>query len=284
MKMKWSRRALVLTLLITPWCGTPLHAQASCNKAPTLSGPSPVTRGSNATFTIGNLCKTYTVSNWGFTAGGTTWPRGSSSAISWMGKMVQSGTVQVTVVQGGITYPLSKPVTVNSRTTGFAFTAKPATQYATGTFNCDATSLMVPDPPQPGQEIGLMVACLRYSFNFNSITDAGPNQGFWYVTSASDSVPSGAVPLATTLPGRSPSSWTIPAASSTRRSAGAAGSSAAPSCRRIRSPTNPAASTVITAAMWRRRTTRRTTWGPGWRRSSARRRTAAPVSSLGRSR
>lgn len=162
-----------------------------------------MTRGSVATYTIGNLCKTYTVSGWGFTADGTTWARASSSATSWGGRMVQSGTVQVTVVQGGTTYPLSKPVTVSPRTTGFAFTAKPATKYANGTFNCGATQLVVPDPPtQPGEELGLMSTCLRYSFQFNTVSDGGPNGGFWYVTSASDSTP-GAVPPATTF------AWTI---------------------------------------------------------------------------
>jgi hypothetical protein len=207
MKMKWSRRALVLALLIAPCCGTPLRAQGACNKTPTLSGPSSVTRGDSATFTLGNLCKTSTVSGWSFTDGSATWPRGSSAAISWAGKMVQSGTVRVTVVQGGITSPLSKAVTVNSRTTGFAFTAKPATKYANGTFSCvntpEVLSLVVPDPPtQPGQEIGLSIPCLRYSYHFTQIGDTGPNQGYWYVTSASDSI-SDAVPPATTF------AWTI---------------------------------------------------------------------------
>lgn len=206
MTVRLSRRALMLALLITPWCWTPLHAQA-CNKTPTLSGPSSVTRYSDATYTIGNLCKTYTVSGWGFMAGGTTWPRGSSSAISWPGKMVQSGTVKVTVVQGGIPYQLSKSVTVNPRTTGFAFTAKPATKYVNGTFTCEDPSgnlpLTVPDPPtQTGQEIGLAIPCLRYSFNFTQVPDTGPNGGFWYVTSVSDSAP-GEVPTATTF------AWTL---------------------------------------------------------------------------
>jgi hypothetical protein len=206
MKMRWPR-ALVLALLITPWCWTPLRAQGSCNKTPTLSGPSSVTRFSDAIFTIGNLCKTATVRDWIFMDGSTPWPRGSSGATSWQGKMVQSGTVQVTVVQGGITYPLSKSVTVNPRTTGFAFTAKPATKFANGTFHCinpqEDILLVVPDPPtQPGQDIGMMVACLRYSFNFTQVSDTGPNGGFWYVTSVSDSV-SGEVPPATTF------AWTM---------------------------------------------------------------------------
>jgi hypothetical protein len=262
MKLRWSRRALIVALLITPWCSTPLHAWA-CNKTPTLTGPSPVARGSVATYTIGNLCKTATVSGWGFTADGTTWPRASSSATSWGGRMVQSGTVKVTVVQGGTTYPLSKAVTVSPRTTGFAFTAQPATKYANGTFTCEDPSgnlpLSVPDPPtQTGQEIGLAIPCLRYSFQFNTVSDGGPNGGFWYVTSASDSAPE-RCRRRRPSPGRFPSSWTIPTATSTRRSAGAAGSSAAPNCRRIRSPTNPVPSTATTAATWRRRTTRRTT-------------------------
>jgi len=181
---------------------TQVGVQGPCNKTPTLGGPSAVTRGSDATFTVGNLCKTYTVRDWSFTDGSTTVNRGSSGAISWPGKMVRSGTVRTTVVQGGSTYPLSKAVTVNPRTS-FAFTAKPATKYANGTFTCDGTPLVVPDPPtQPGQEIGMAIACLRYSFSFTPIGDAGPNKGYWYVTSASDSL-SGAVPPATTF------AWTI---------------------------------------------------------------------------
>jgi hypothetical protein len=206
MKMRWSRRALVLAFLITPWRGAPLRAQGSCKQTPTLSGPSSVTRGSSATFTVGNLCKTYTVQNWSFTDGSTTVPRGSSGAITWPGIMVQSGTVQVTVVQGGRPYPLSKAVTVTPRTTGFAFTAKPATKYPNGTFTCTTRlgtlSLVVPDTPQPGIEIGLALPCLRYSFMFNRVPDAGPNQGYWYVLSTSDSI-QGAVPTDTTF------AWTM---------------------------------------------------------------------------
>lgn len=207
MKMRWSRRALVLALLITPWCWTPLHAQGSCKQTPTLSGPSPVTRASGtATYTVGNLCKTYTVQGWSFTDGSTTVSRGSSGAITWPGKMVQSGTVQVTVIQGGRTYPLSKSVAVIPRTTGFAFTAKPATKYANNTFTCTTPSgtlsLAVPDTPQPGIEIGLAISCLRYSFMFTQISDGGPNQGYWYVLSTSDSAP-GVVPTDTTF------AWTM---------------------------------------------------------------------------
>jgi hypothetical protein len=206
MQLRWSRRALILAFLITPWCSTQLHAQA-CNKTPTLTGPSPVTRGSVATYTIGNLCKTYTVSGWSFTADGPPLPRGTSSATTWGGRMVQSGTVKVTVVQGGTTYPLSKAVTVSPRTTGFAFTAKPATQYPNGTFHCvnppEDLLLAVPDPPtQTGEAIGLSIACLRYSYQFNTVTDGGPNGGFWYVTAASDSA-SGETPTATTF------AWTL---------------------------------------------------------------------------
>lgn len=207
MRMRSSRRALALALLITPCVGAPLRAQGACNKTPTLNGPSSVTRASNAMYTLGNLCKTATVSNWSFQDGSTSWPRQSNtSATSWAGQMVQSGVVQVTVVQGGTPYSLSKSVTVTPRTTGFAFTAKPATRYANGTFSCttssETLSLTVPDTPQPGIEIGLVIACLRYSFNFTPIGDAGPNRGYWYVTSVSDSL-AGAVPPATTF------AWTM---------------------------------------------------------------------------
>lgn len=165
-----------------------LYNQGPCNRTPVLNGPNSVTRGASANFTIGNLCNTAQVRDWSFSDGTNTVNRGSSSATSWSGTMVTSGTVRVTVQQGGRTHSLSKSITVNARN-NFAFTAVTPAQV-TNNFNCQENgTLSVPVPPVNGGRLGMTCLIQRASWNDTTITDNGPNHNFKYVTAASNSDP-----------------------------------------------------------------------------------------------
>lgn len=158
--------------------------------APTLSGPSEVTRGGSATFTIANAGNGQ-ISGWQFTDGTNTVTRATGSGSStWSGIMVKSGTVSVTVTQGGNTFPLSKSITVNARS-GFAFSAVSTTKVANGSSNGDGGTISVPNPPGPSQETGRFY--LRQGLNYQtaSIADGGPNHDFKYVTSVSPTTSGG---------------------------------------------------------------------------------------------
>ena len=163
-----------------------LFNQGPCNKTPTLNGPNSVNRGSSANFTIGNLCNTARVHDWSFSDGANTVNRGASTATSWSGTMVTSGTVQVTVEQGGRTHSLSKSITVNARN-NFAFTAVTPTQVTNG-FNCQENgTLSLPTPPSNGSALGKTCLIQRANWNDATISDNGPNNNYKYVTAAFNS-------------------------------------------------------------------------------------------------
>lgn len=105
--------------------------------------------------------------------------------------MVTGGKVSVNAIVSGATTPLSANIAVNNRT-NFAFTAvavsKRANPYTVG--NC---AISVPTSPAAGNNLGY--ACLDQYFSEQPvhINDNGPNQGFWYVQSATNS---GSLPTA----------------------------------------------------------------------------------------
>jgi hypothetical protein len=100
--------------------------------------------------------------------------------------MVTSGTVSVTVSAGQRTYPLSASITVNARS-GFAFSAASATKVANGAGNGDGGTITVPNPPVPDGAIGAFYLRQKFSTTTSALNDNGPNQGFKYVVSLSDS-------------------------------------------------------------------------------------------------
>lgn len=165
-----------------------------CLKEPTLTAsPATVTRAGTVTFTLGNLCPPgqRTIQSWKFTdTGGTTVQRGASDSTTWSGVLVTSGSVSVTVIQGGNTYARAASVTVNNRTSGFAFTAVQP-QEVQLPFDCSGTQLTVPSPPIPEAEVAKY--CLLEPFSWTSVrvSDNGPNQGYRYTQSASNSSPIG---------------------------------------------------------------------------------------------
>jgi hypothetical protein len=102
--------------------------------------------------------------------------------------VVNGGTVSVTVTSssGSATPPAS--VTVNKRT-NFAFTAVSATEASGNSITCYSGSpTTLPSPPVSGSYEGASCADLAFSFQTSAaISDNGPNNGYQYVTSVSDS-------------------------------------------------------------------------------------------------
>jgi hypothetical protein len=102
--------------------------------------------------------------------------------------MVTSGTVSVNAA--GI--PLSANITVNNRT-NFAFTAVQPTKNG-NPYTCISGStqvvLSVNNPPQNAGSnfdyIGKYCDIEDYSYNFATISDNGPNNGYSYMTSATN--------------------------------------------------------------------------------------------------
>jgi hypothetical protein len=181
------------------WTRVTLFNPGPCSKAPTFSGPSTVTRGNTATYTLTNVCSTATV-KWAFSEGGNTTVT-RTGGTNWSGPMVTSGTVSVRVDQGGQTYNFSKAVTVNARSS-FAFPAVAPTQKANNSLICEDKVLQVPDPPTAqNNELGMFLLCIRYSWVSQPV-GSGPNQGYRYLSAVSDSK-SDAVPPQTTF------AWTI---------------------------------------------------------------------------
>ncbi len=185
-----------------------LFNQGPCDQTPVLNvSAASVVRGTSATFSLAKVCSTASVRDWSFTEGANTVNRGSSAEKSWSGMMVTSGTVRVTVEQGGRIHNLSKSITVNPRS-DFAFTAKTATKKANGSsFKCGDLELTVPDPPDgrvsKKETLGRALTCLRYSWNFGS-PNSGPNQGYRYITDVNDTTTDNSVnPKETTF------AWTI---------------------------------------------------------------------------
>ncbi len=155
--------------------------------APTLSGPSSVTRGDSATFTIQNASSQAQISGWQFTDGTNTVTRTTGTAsTSWSGVMVTSGTVSVTVTAGGRPFPLSKTTTVNARS-GLAFAAVSPTKVANGSDNGDGGTITTPNPPVSGGHLGEFYLRQKFSVQTTAVNDSGPNQGFKYVSSLSNS-------------------------------------------------------------------------------------------------
>jgi hypothetical protein len=159
-----------------PGGGTP---SSSCVLVPTLEGPTSVTRGSNATFTVRNAARNAQIL-WRFDSN-----QGSASqsgGATWSGTMAVGGVVTATVTQGGRTYALTKNISVSARD-NFALPALSATKVTNGT-QVGNTALSVPEVPTGGADnaIGKFRLELPVSARTAQI-GGGPNDGFKYVTS-----------------------------------------------------------------------------------------------------
>ena len=153
-----------------------------------LNCPPSVTRGATATCTLTG----HTASNWSFKDGqGNTVTRSTNTtSLSWSGTMVTSGTVSVMSSAGR----LSASITVTNRS-GFTFTAVQP-HKETNPYTCVSSTgvspiLSVNNPPQPAvgsnfDYIGQYCDIEDYSYNFTTISDNGPNNGFSYITSGTN--------------------------------------------------------------------------------------------------
>src|SRR5205823_2512761 len=110
---------------------------------------------------------------------------GNGTTASWSGTTVMGGTVAVTVTASGKATTVTATVAVTNRS-GFAFTAVTPTSEQNGFSTPICGVLSVRSPPQPGYELGIFCLQQTYSFNFQSINDNGPNQGYKYITSISN--------------------------------------------------------------------------------------------------
>jgi len=149
-----------------------------------LSCTTAMTRGSSATCTVSGPSGT-TVSDWIFTdASGNTVARSSNTgSLTWTGIIVTGGTVKVAAGKAS----LSASITVNNRS-GFAFTAVSPAQSSGNSITCnDGTTTNLPSPPAANSAEGFSCANMAYGFNYATVNDGGPNNGYEYVTSASNS-------------------------------------------------------------------------------------------------
>jgi hypothetical protein len=129
-----------------------------------------------------------TISNWKFTDGqsGTVTVTASTgtTANTWSGAVVQSGTVSTTVSY--LPQPITAPLTVNART-GWAFTAVSPVREPNGggTGPCTGVLPVLSTPTSSSSLFGFN--CLQQEwYTAEAQVSAGPNSGYWYVTSASN--------------------------------------------------------------------------------------------------
>jgi len=155
-----------------------------------LSCTSPVTRGGATTCRVTGPSGP-TVSDWKFVDQGdnTVTRSANTTSLTWSGVVVTSGTVSVTV--SGITNPLTANLTANPRT-NFAFTAAQP-QKEGNPYTCVSAGgsevIEVNNPPQSqnsSDAIGKYCDIEDASYEPASISDAGPNNGYSYVLSATN--------------------------------------------------------------------------------------------------
>jgi len=153
---------------------------------PTLScSPASLTRAQTTTCTV-TASGTATYSGWKFTDGTNT-VSSTNSSSSWSGAIVTSGTVSVNVsVQGSAGVPLSASLTVSPRS-GFAFSAV-SPQQESDPFSGNGCTISVPSPPtSSGDAVGKFCLAQRFTVQTSAQISSGPNTGYSYVTSISNS-------------------------------------------------------------------------------------------------
>jgi hypothetical protein len=157
--------------------GDSVAASVSCDS---------VTRGNTVTCTASAGGPSFTTNSWKFTDSSSHIATGSPTGAIWSGTAVQSGTVSVKVSVDGRDFPASTSLTVTPRS-NFAFATVSPTKQSNG-YNCGGNVILTaPNPPSDGTLIGRYCDNATYSYNFITIgSNAGPNSGFSYVTSATN--------------------------------------------------------------------------------------------------
>lgn len=162
------------------------EGRATAPPMPTLScSPATLTRAQSTTCTV-TASGTATYSGWKFSDGSNT-VTSTNTSSSWAGVIVTSGTVSVNVtVQGSAAVTLSAQLTVNPRS-GFAFTAVSPVQES-NPFNGNGCSISVPSPPtSSGDAVGMFCIQQRFTVGTAPQVSSGPNTGYSYVTSVTNS-------------------------------------------------------------------------------------------------
>src|SRR6266545_375824 len=159
--------------------------------APRLNGPTSVTRGGSATFTITGA-RASQVSNWSFSDGTNPAVNGPNGTLDWAGTMVTSGTITVTVTQRGQPTPLTTNITVNDRT-GFAVTAA-TPQKRQPPYNCASGGVLSFSGPPTGESGSTGKSCLTQAYHIGppGTVSSGPNTNYKYVTTITNT--SGSTP------------------------------------------------------------------------------------------
>ena len=158
-------------------------ATATTNE-PSLSCPLSVTRGNTLTARVSNLGNADI--EWEFLDGGST-TVDKSGGSSWSGKMVTSGRIRATISPpSGPDIVKECTVSVKNRS-GWKVSAVSANKRANGYRCSDGTVLGVASPPTGGgARVG--ASCLAQYAGYNiAQVSGGPNAGYWYVTSISNS-------------------------------------------------------------------------------------------------
>jgi|GEM_PF-3301323 len=164
--------------------GTPIVNSLQCL-------PSSVTRGSTVTCTLQGPG---TASNWKFTSsslGATVSSASGSTTTTWAGVMVDSGTITATATNGTSSTTVAASVTVNARSSGFTI-GMPAMPTAASANGSNGMPTLTSPPVGSGAEDSFgqyYYGPAAPSFRTSPSVPSGPNQGYQYVTSFSDSSP-----------------------------------------------------------------------------------------------
>ena len=174
-----------------------LIATSACYADPTLSCGSSTLRGEMATCTFGAQGATPTAMQWKFVSALDDTLIGPTQGVSWSGQAVFSGTVTVDFTAGGVQANRSATLSVTPRA-GWSWNALVGGQSASGVEidDCFPQGVAGSDQVALTANINCTVTGLElFDIKISSLSNgngvllsavlSGPNQGYWYVLSAS---------------------------------------------------------------------------------------------------
>ena len=143
------------------------------------------TRGGATACTISDLPSGATTSEWEFTDGISTVTPLTNPGTSWSGTAVKSGAVSVKVTSGSNQQTLSAFWTVIPRS-GWAFSAVSPQKVANGagSGDCSGQLPLLPNPPEPGSNMGHSCLSLGPVNYVTNTVAGGPNAVYKYNSSA----------------------------------------------------------------------------------------------------
>jgi hypothetical protein len=133
---------------------------------------------------------TVSYSEWKFTGSATVTRQTNVNQASWAGKLVLGGTVSVKVTvntsAGQTIKTPSAQVQVTPRA-GFAFAAVSPVKRSNPFTHPGNCSMSIPTSPAAGNQVGYSCLDQYFSTTHLQVSDNGPNHGYWYVQSVSNS-------------------------------------------------------------------------------------------------